>query len=474
MLDFTRIPPQELREFIENGKVDDLLEDILENFWSLSAEVQYALIKRMRLLNEDISIATLSRVFGCKEKEAFEILTNECREVFFPVVNDKGDGRLVRALIIKDTSSLITNSPSRLDELRILGENFSLFFDSLFEGSSYMLAVGVGLRCDEIPEGLAFTGRIDSTGNVYPVGSIKEKRRICEREGFRLVSPYELREKNLNYLVDWLSKDTLDIPFYFTTFQESAESEFKKFLRYTKTDPEALRVFYGIDVRTFLQASGRLEGVRWFESAKEFYRRISTLQSGDKKRHIHLAGRMPSSLAFAFGILFGSQTPFTFYHFQNQEYIPVVVQNVRYLKERTDVGRIEGFIYKYIPKGDELVVLVGGAFHTAGAAVREFMGEGDYSFLLTGHERSGNLSPERMMEFSRAVSSLIQEKKDDREFKRYHFFFSCPVSVAFMLGVSFGHYAPASIYNYEQGEERYIQVLRTEELRRIREGSPGS
>ena len=470
MFSFLSIPSDVQREFIERGQVDDLINDLFKNFWGLPAESQYALIKRARQIKDSVSIDVLKETFKCSEDTAFSILTNEATEVHFPVVGEN-EKVVAKALVIKGTSSIITNLPFKEKELRTFGDNFSVFFDKVFEGKSYMLAVGVGLHCEYIPKDLAFTGIVDSKGHIHPVDKVTEKREVCRKEGYRLVSPYDLKEKTLQYIEDWLSRESLDIPYYFTTSRENAQTEFKTFLKYVETDPKALELFYGIDADLTLQSTGRLEGEKWLEAVKEFQEKISKLQYGEKKRYFHLAGRMPSSLAFAFGILFGSQTPFTFYHFQNQEYIPIEIKNVRYLKERIDPNKVPGFHYKYIPGGDELVILVGGAFHAAGAAVREFLKGERYAYLLTEHERSGNLSPQDMVEFARGVSSAIQKIKEAREFKRYHFFFSCPLPVAFMVGVSFGHYASGSVYNYEQEKGMYSEVLRIEVLRRIKEGS---
>ena len=397
-------------------------------------------------------------------------MSNKGNEVYFPIVDIYGNGKVAKAFVIKETSSIITNLPSKLSELKELGENFSVFFDSEFIGNSYMLAVAVGLCCDEIPENLAFTGKVDKSGKILPVDNIKEKEEICKKEGFRLVSPFNLSKANVNYVKEWLTKEVLDIPYYFTTAMENAQAEFENFIKYVNTDINALEVLYGIEKDLMLQKSTRLEGEIWLEVCKEFYRRMLKLQYGKKKRHIHIAGRMPASLSFAFGILFGSQTPFTFYHFQNQEYIPIEIKNVRFLKEQINPDEVKGFNSKPEGEGDELVVLIGGAFHTAWGAVKDFMKGEKYTYLLTNHEKGGNLTPEEMIEFARAVSSLIQKLRNERDFKRFHFFFSCPLPVAFMVGVSFGHYSPASIYNYEQEKNLYVEVLRTEDLRKIREG----
>lgn len=470
MFEFTNIPPKELKEFTENGKLDDLLNEILKDFWKLNTEVQYALIKRIRIAKKTISLETIKAVFNCSEKVAFELLNNKSVEVFFPVLNSNKEGKIIKALVIKNTSSILTNLTSQISNLKEIGENFSVFFDNEFIGNSYMLSVSVGVCCDEIPQGLAFTGKVDENGKIYPVGNIKEKEEICKRKGFRLVSPFNLKEPSISYIRNWLTKKVIDIPYYFTTAGNNAEREFNKFLKYANADIGALDVFYGINKNLLIQYSARLEGDKWLEISKEFFKRMSELQYGEKIRYIHIAGRMPSSLSFTFGILFGSQTPFTFYHFQNQEYMPIEIENVRVLKEHINPENVNGFAYKYEEGGNELVILIGSASHTAGGAVKEFMKGDKYTYLLTNHQKRGNLTPEEMVEFARAVNSLIQMLRNDREFKRYHFFFSCPLPVAFMVGVAFGHFSPASIYNYEQDKSLYIEVLRTEELRKIREG----
>jgi hypothetical protein len=465
MFDFTSIPPEDLRGFVELGKVDDLMNDLLGVFWDLPPEVQYALVKRIRENPLNVDIPLLAEVLGISEGGAARVVKGEGVEVKFPVL-EEGGGRVGRVLVVKGTGEMATNLPEKRGELEILGRDFSAFFDCKFTGSSYMLAVAVGLRCDEVPKDLAFTGRVDRGGNVFPTEGERRKEEVCGREGLRLVSFSRLKEPTVDYIRDWITRNTLDVPYYFTTSGGTSASEWRKFLRYVSADPEALELFFGVRKDLLLHVSGRLEGDLWLKVTEDFYRRVSRLQNLERRVHLHIAGRMPASLSFSFGVIFGSQTPFTFYQLQDQEYTPLEVRSVRRLKE---VVREPGVVeYEVKGEGEEMVVVLDTAHHTAHRAVEDFMGEG-YTYLLITHPRKGNLSPEEMFEVSRETASLLQNLRGRRNFSRYHFFFSCPVAVAFMVGVAFGHYAPADIYNFNSEKGVYERVLRAEDLRRIRE-----
>ncbi len=466
MFDFGLIPEEDLVQFIKRGKLDDLMGDLLLSFWELGPEVQFEIVKRLRG-TEEVPFEVVKEVFDCSESDALKLVKGEGTEVRFPVVVE-GRGYLRRALVVKGTSEIITNLPEKREELEELGGGFAVFFDGKFTGKSYTLAVAVGLRCKEIPEDLAFTGIVDRKGNVYPPENIGEKERVCKENDLRLVHPLKLKNPNVEYIETWLKKEVLDVPFYFTTSEETGDREFEMFLSFVDTDLSALEVFYGIDRELTLLKGTKLSGDLWLKVCGEFYKRVSKLQYGTPRRHIHIAGRMPSALAFGFGILFGSQTPFTFYHFQDGEYIPVKVERVRELKEV--VREPKSIRYELVEGGEELAVAVGVAHHTAKSSVLEFMKGKEVDFLFVDHERRGNLSPEEMVNTAKETAGLIQLLREKKDFKRFHFFFSCPVPVAFMIGVAFGHYSPASIYNYEKERGSYEEVLRTEDLRDIREG----
>jgi hypothetical protein len=90
------------------------------------------------------------------------------------------------------------------------------------------------------------------------------------------------------------------------------------------------------------------------------------------------------------------------------------------------------------------------------------------SYLLLRAKSSGNIVVEDMKEVATETASVIQNIRREHSFEDFHFFLSAPVPIAFMVGLSFGHYGEGYIYNYAGGT--YEPVVPFSFLKALREG----
>ncbi len=230
-------------------------------------------------------------------------------------------------------------------------------------------------------------------------------------------------------------------------------------------------MFYDISIDELCLVTGQLKEVEsWEKACKEFYKKVWNLKNKlSGKKIFHFGIRGAASLGMALGILWGSQEPFVIYHYQAGKYHPVKVLNPREIKEK--VLEYKNISWSFEEGGEDLVIVLKFAHHELFADVKEFAKTRieNPSFLLVEHRASGNIPPEEFKIIVKETASLIQNIRKERSFRRFHFFFSCPVAIAFMLGVAFGHYAEGVLYNYQKEEQIYIPAVELKILRKIRE-----
>ncbi|MGC8966700.1 MAG: SAVED domain-containing protein [Caldimicrobium sp.] len=484
MFDFSKIDPLHLLEFLHQGLLDEDIEEVLRHFSKLPQSVQFSLIKYLREnLRDSISPQALTRGLRISIEDAERILRGPsviAKIVLFE--KELKAGKISRALIIPETSKIITNLPRLRTSLKeiaeFVGKPFAIFFEDAFSGKSFMLPVAVALQISKIPESLVFTGKLNKRGQIFEVSDIIFKREIVEKEGYRLVAPP--RVNNFSVIKTFLEKSTWSIPFYVTS---SGKEEFDKFLEDFKGERiiegmplfEGLEIFYGLSKDDFCIVTGQLaENSKWQEVVATFYKKINKIKNELPGNKIfHFAMRGPAALAFSLGVVFGHFDPFVFYHFQTIEgilrYHPIEVLTPRYLKERMREFKV--LRPKFEEGGKNLAVILNFSHHEATSDVKKFMQErvGEASFLVLETEYKGNLPISLFLEVAKESASYLQNLREKYSFESYYFFFSCPIPIAFMVGLAFGHYADGWIYNYEKEEAIYRPVLNFKVLRKIKE-----
>lgn len=474
MFRFSEIEPRHFVGFLQGGKLDEHIDEIFSQFWELSPFSQFELIKYVKRRGVYPSLRVLSLVFEIDEEEAKRFLKNPYREFFVPVVGEKE--KLVRGIAIKNLESILTNQAhlkSSMEVIRdFLGSGFALFFEEVFSGESYMLPAVVSLYVENPPPDAVWTGRIDNKGKIYEVNNIPKKRALAKKHNLRLIEPSYLDD--VKTLKSWFDADRYDVPFYITKTKENYEGELKSLYSHlTFENPEKtielLEVLNGFPREKLVIPTGQLppEESAWESVVKEFYARVKEIEKVLRGREVlHIALNGPAALGFALGAVFGSQKPFVFYHYQNRDYKPIKVENVRSLKERCK--EYKSIDYTLEGNGKELVVVFAFAHHDPVASVKEFTKDLDSTLLIIRHKRAGNIPVEEMFDVAKETASLIQDIRDYRDFERFHFFFATPVPIAFMVGVAFGYYNPGYAYNHENNS--YARVISLEKIRKIREG----
>jgi len=474
MWNFSTISDEHFKEFLWNGKLDENLNDILVQFFELSPSKQFEFIYYIKKKEKPINLEYVQRIFELDYQDAKALILNPFRIAKIPIVGES-NGKISRTILIKGLKKIITNLENLRHSLKVikdfLGKGFCAVFEDRFSGESFMLPVAISLYVERLPDNLIFTGKIDKKGNIYDVDEIERKAKIAQENGLKLIPPIYL--DNIREIKEWLDAETYEIPFYVTKTTQNYEGEFKNFVKSVKINEfdkklKLLKLFNDLEEKDLILITGRIEPKEeeWKRYATEFFKKIKRIEDKLEAREImHFAINGSAAFSLACGMLFGSQKPFYFYHYQNGVYHPLEVKNVRYLKERLKNYNHVDYTYEY--NSEKLAIIISMAFHEAEADAKVFAERENMSYLIVRHKKSGNIPIEHMVEVARETASLIQDIRRDKSFNEFHFFLSCPVSIAFMLGVSFGYYNPGFIYNYEK--PHYVKVLSIEELRKIRE-----
>lgn len=485
---FDAFEEEHFLEFLKQSLFDDLIEEVLAYFYHFSPKIQLELILYLReRFKDELSPRVLSRALKIDYESSEKILQGEAR--IFPILLIEPSFsypfkvKESRALVIPHTKKLITNLPEIKKKLQVIKKliekNFAVFFEDHFTGESFQLPLLVSLAVKTTPpRHLRFTGKVNSKGMILPVDHETEKERYCKERGLTLISPVKV--KNFETIKAYLERDSWDLPFYVTS---SGQEEFSSFFNACEFEKEygrlsfldGLELFYNLKKEDFFLITGKLSKKEdWETFARIFYNKIQYLKNnlpGGKVFHLGIRGAV--AFAFSLGILFSHFDPFIFYHYQTLEgrpgYHPIQVTSPRILKMR--LNKYEYLKPYYEEQGDELVVIFNFSHHEPLADVRKYILERveNPSFAVLETEYKGNLPVSAFLKVSAEAASYLQDLRRERSFTRFHFFFSCPVAIAFLVGLAFGHYADGMIYNYEKEEGLYKPVLELKTLREIRE-----
>lgn len=483
MFRYEYFEPEHFLEFLKQGIFDEDINEVVKRFSLYEPLVQFELINYLRNKNlPNLSLKIFSQALGISQKDGRHILNANGKIFKLILSGDKKyriTAKLTRALVIPGTSKIVTNNEHIKRYLSVVkkftGKNFAVFFEEDFIGSSFMLPLAVSLYVENIPENLVFTGKIDAKGNIFEVEDINKKFAVVKKKGLKLITPSQVG--HIDTIKAFLDRKSWNLPFYVTSESLQEIKVFLSFVPEEKISKElsffkGLELFYNISEDNFCITTGQLkEKGEWEKVCINFYKNIQLLKiklPGEKTFHFGIRG--PASLAFPLGIVFGSQDPFIIYHYQGGKYYPVKVLNPREIKER--VSSFKNIKYEFEKRNEELVIMLDLAHHEIFADVKTYAESilNNPSYLVICHELAGNLPIDKFKEIVKESASLIQSLKRKYSFLSFHFFFSCPVAIAFMLGIAFGHYEKGWVYNYQQQEKKYLPVINFDILRKIREG----
>ncbi|MCX7989996.1 MAG: SAVED domain-containing protein [Aquificaceae bacterium] len=469
MWNFSLFEEEDLISFLERGMLDSDIEELLNQWEELSPKVQYHLIKYLR--SGEFEPELLQKALNIKHQTAVAFLKNPTLEFDFPAVDIEG-GQVVRALALKDTPETFCNLRELKRHIKPveeylrsqgrLSEHISLFFEAPIRGNSFQLALALSLSLRELPPSLCWSGGVKKEGRLTKVDSLKEKAELCQSIGKRLADPSHF--KNLQELCQWLEKPFVEVPLAVSKDPLRVEEFFKD-----SQELLNLKNILRLQEESLVLLTGKLEGSLWQEVAEKFVKRVKELDYMLMRRlKAHVVINGPASLAFALGILYGHTRPSVIYHYNpsSRRYHPIELENTREIKEHVNQYElVETQLFE--APGEDLSVVLFFAHHNPVSDIRAFLEKegirGDMLVLTTMQSR-GNLSPELFKSVAKEIASAIQERKGAKHYANLHFFFSCPVAIAYLFGVAFGHFNKGFIYNYNK-EGGYERVLSIELLR---------
>ncbi|MCX7873142.1 MAG: SAVED domain-containing protein [Caldimicrobium sp.] len=489
MFRFEGMEEEHFLVFLKEGLLDEYMEEITRIFSTFTPKIQFALINHLRAHRELVNLKNLAQGLGVNKQDAERIISGEAKYVNILLASKElphGDTniRLSKAIAIPNTSKIITNLSHLKKNLSIISSwlnfPFAVFFEDYFTGESFMLPLAMSLAVERIPENLLFTGKFNKKGEILEVEYLREKLEFARERGFRLVHPRNT--KSLQALREALEKRHWEIPFYITSESErECEVFFRSFMEKVDLSQSEffshLELLFGLPKSDFCLITGQLKSPEdWKTTCIEFQQRIQKVRdflSGNKVFHFGIRGA--SALAFALGVLFSHLDPFVLYHYQviggKADYHPVKVMNPREIKEICK----EYYLLKVQTEGEgeDLIILLNFSHHELLGDVKRFVGNTGLAptYLVLQTEHKGNLPIEAFLPLAKESASYMQQLRADRSFRSYHFFFSCPVPLAFMIGLAFGHYVDGWIYNYQKEGNTYDAVLEFKFLRKLREGN---
>lgn len=463
---FSEFLEEDLIELIHKGILNEDMHELFAQWQELPRAVQYELIRWITEKSVDVDPKYVSSALGLSLNAAREILRGEKVYFEFPAVGREGS-RMVRGIALLDLSQGYCNVEGVKKHVKTVEEflkgkeplkgRLGVFFDSPIEGNSFQLSLALSILLRKPTENLCWSGGVDRKGNILGVDGLEEKRKICNQKGKRLVSPTHLHK--VSDLVDWFQRPFIDVPVLVSKESQSFGEFFKD-----KLTLDNLKHIHGINEEFLNLYIGQLEGEGWKKVCEEFIGRIRHLDGelhGRLRLNVGING--PASLSMALGILYTHTRPFVFLHYNQSErnYYPIKVNDTRKIKE---LVREREFITENFEDSDgrDLGVVLFFGHHNPVGAVKEYLQKENIPtdlLVLSPASAGGNVSADKFLRIAQECASSIQDRKGVKSYERVHFFFSCPVAIAFLLGVAYGHYDRGYIYNYNKtGYERVLSI----------------
>lgn len=466
------IKPEETQELYEllNEKDDELLFAIYSYF---NKNPQHLDLKKFSQITK-IPVFVLHKIF-----------TEKPIKVKFPVVNNK-EADIASAYIFIFNKEIPQNTFFNKEELKIIkrflkqrniNRNFFVIFDKQFKGKSYLLAVVAGLILPEyILEDFAFTGEVNEEGEIYPVGYIKNKKKIADKNNLNLITYEDIY--HIDELIYYLGEEAIDIPFVQLSNKteeeayislEKLENKIKEKINFYSL--EKLEKFFGISKKDLILTSEYLpkpekDNNQWINTIKTFEEKLKKIYSSikRKKRILHFSGSI-SSLAFGFGIKLGTKKPVIVYHYQADNYHKVIdlsneeqIRQIKHIKEKLENLEIKQL--KGNKNAKELAIAIWIAGHNPYGDVLRFSENKNWEVIgIEAKKFKGNLPlPKKReyenlwLEITREIFTVINDMKN-KKYERIHIFLSSPVAISFASGMAIGHFINGTVYNINKNDE---------------------
>ncbi len=457
---------------------------------SKNEEDIYQVYRFFRNNPEYIDYDAISKTTGIDKDVLVEIFTKNPVKSYFPVAN-KNDADIITAYIFKLSKKShkhafiekdgIDNVRSLIDDGKIPIKDFFVIFDKGFTGNSYLLSVVAGLLLDDkVLSDYAFTGEVNKKGDIIPVNFLEAKRKACNEKGLKLISPQEVQ--NIDELTFFMGSKEMDVPFLVlnkdkTEIERSLE-KIEQIIKKTKAQyslDKLLKIF-SLEKEDFYVETSNVAPQEevWMSLLNRVKDKLQKIYSSlnHPKITLHIATSI-ASLSVGIGVILGIKRSYVIYHFQNEEYFPVLhldtPQSLRSLKQTTkDILEHQEFINidMHIENSESINLILHLASHNPVADVVSFTKNQSYVYI-SDKRSQGNLplDEELWRGYLSEVYSLINILKARYLIKRFDLFISCPSAMALALGMIVGNYFDINVYNYYRNlPEKYFRVFNITEL----------
>ncbi len=405
---------QKLQKLLKNGNLkpehkEDLYKILTDK--NLGIETKFLAYLQIRKNEYLFDIEMLSEVLSLPQIAVKKIFKSEPIEVKFPIALDH-KSQLATAFIIPLDTSINKNSfpyPEEIETglktikhliqgLNVPADDFFVVFDKDFSGKSFMLSVFAGLTLpEEALKSFAFTGVLNEKGEVFSVDYIEKKEAAAEKQGLKLITPEHIDV--VDELLYYLGEENIDIPFIFMVKRPEDEpyKSLKKLEKKIKEKSpyfslEKLKKIFGLkEEDLFINHTEVLpvldfnridtENI-WLKQVESFEDKLKNIYSkfDYKNRVLHIALAVPSSLAMALGIKLGAKKPVVIYHYQSDEYIPVLnlsdlnsLRKIKHINKNKEYKNIDVIFPEKFKSKEDVAVAIWLASHSLYSDVEDYL-----------------------------------------------------------------------------------------------------
>lgn len=454
----------------------------------------FALFLHLRQFSLHYPPPQLAELCGLDTPFASQIFSSPpsiLRKITFPIANEQ-QADLCTAYIIPlqdDGPSVLwgpvsthTTLQKRHQDLQRIQtatqKRFFVAFDKDFTDRSFMLALAAALLLDRPDQWdpFAFSGEIDHAGHILDVGYMEAKQAVCKKHHKKLLSAQIFQ--HLDEIRFWLSGSPLPLP---SLFLAKSLSHGQNALQTIEKTIQRRYPFFRIDTLCALFGFQRQDFLLCHEDRlpddPEYWKRY--LQNGVRLHFERLLYTAPDhsfvlhaassiiALTVGIGSLLGAKRPIVLYHFQNNDYYPVIdlsQNNIRELKAILPETSDESRLLCIQPQADGPKHIVGiylashDPFGACNTMLQQY-GDGWGFTFLSPPQHQGNLPLSAdWLPYVREIYSFLN-RLSRSSVSEMHLVLSVPIPISYALGMACGHFFHAYVYNFNPTTKEYTRVL---------------
>ena len=447
-----------------------------------------------RFLDENpkyIDFSFLSKVTNIEQDVLKEIFQTKPYKVYFPIANNES-ADLVTAYVFrlsKNTKRSSFSEKKDLEEIKKLlkkendtqFKDFFVIFDKNFEGNSYLLSIVAGLFLEQpILDKYAFTGIVNSDGEVIEVDYLLQKKKICENNNLHLITPNEV--SSINDLKFYFQEKHLDVPFIILNKDKTEALKALKKIEYYLKDINNLYSINKVLNILNLSEDDIITTLSYLPPDKKIWKStLETIITKLKKIYsntdfyitLDIATSI-ASLSFATGVVLGAKRSYRLFHFQNDKYFPLIdlstpekVRKIKSIKRKGFKVSYKININDNSPQEVNFILYL--ASHNPLADIKNFTKNENYIYIYDENFQ-GNLPLDSNLwvEYVRDIYSIINMVKEDYYIDKFNLFISSPSIIAMAFGMAVGDFIKFDVYDYFRDlPEKYYKVFDFRDLKTI-------